>query len=79
MAEKHVLEAGLEIFVGALQEAVQLVHMLEEDVGHVCYRLLEVLVQQVDSEDDLGGGFGEGMELCLGVVAPMAVVCKVVL
>ena len=76
-SKQHVLQASLNVLVGALQEAVELVDVLEQDVGHVGDRLLQVLVQQVHAEDDLGDGLEQRVELPLGLVSPMAVVCEV--
>lgn len=78
VAEEHVFQTALEILVGALQEAVELVDVLEQDVGHVGDGLFEQLVQQMDAEDDLGDGLDQGVELALWVVPPVAVVCEVV-
>ena len=77
VAEQHVLHAALEVLVGTLQEAVELVDMLEQDVGDIGHRLFQVLVQQVDAEDDLRNRLGQGVELALWVVSPMAAICKV--
>ena len=46
MAEVHVFETLLDVLVCALQEAVELVDMLQENVGDIGGRLLEALVQQ---------------------------------
>lgn len=54
--EKHILQASLYILVGALQEAVQFVDVFQQDVCDVGDRLLQVLVEQMHAEDDLGHG-----------------------
>lgn len=78
VAEEHVLEALVQVLVCALQEAIELVDMFQEDVGDVGGRLLEALVQQMDAEDNLGDCLEQGMVLALGVVTPMAAVRVVV-
>lgn len=77
VAEQHVLHAAFEIVVGTLEEAVELVDMLEQNVGHVGHGFFEMLMQEVDTEDDLGNCFCQCMELCLWVLAPVAAVGKV--
>ena len=78
MAEVHVLETLLDVLVCALQEAVELVDVLQENVGDIGGRLLEALVQQMDAKDDLRDGLQQGMVVPLGVVAPVAAVGVVV-
>lgn len=78
VTEEHILQTGLEIFVGTLQEVVEFVDMLQEDICDVGDRLLEMLVQEMHTKDDLRGRFVQGVEFALGVVAPVTVVCEVV-
>lgn len=78
VAEVHVFETLLDVLVCALQKAVELVDMLQEDVGDIGGRLLEALVQQMDAKDDLSDGLQQGMVVPLRMVTPVAAVGVVV-
>jgi hypothetical protein len=76
--EEHVLQALLEILICALQEAVELIDVFQEDIGDIGRRLLKALVQQMDTEDDLSDGLQQGVVFALGVMPPMAAVRVIV-
>ena len=78
MAEEHVLQALLKVFICALQKTIELVDVFQENVSDVGGRLLEALVQQMDAEDDLGDCLQQGVVFALGVVTPMAAVRVIV-
>lgn len=56
MPEQHVLHAAFEVFIRPLQETVELIDMLEQYVGDIGDGLFQMLMQQVDTKDDLRDG-----------------------
>lgn len=77
VAKEHIFQTALQVLVCSLQKAVQLVYMLQENVRNVSNGLLQVLMQQMHTKDDLGDGLHQRVIFAPWIVSPMAVVCEV--